>query len=337
MIIATLILTLLAFPSSFRYRKILTADIRASLNADINAQDNNTDIGHARLGVQGKLLKEFQYQVEVDFASTHFWKDVFLDLHHIDYAQVKIGKFKLPFCMDELTSFRDLDFVDRTFTARKLAPGRDIGVMLHGRILKDGLSYQAGVFLHDGENSESKTGVRGVPGYATRVTAQPLKNLHLGAAFVGSDVPEGLNSLREKGFTTVFVQGPRLRFGTEFSWEPGPFSIKSEWVHESEARKGQGIHEENLPARISRGAYVTVMWHFAKPFQLGGRFEQVRNGSADPEGMPFSSPRAPTLPTETQNIWTGGVNWFVLPFAKIQFNGVQNGHWAAEARFQFSM
>jgi hypothetical protein len=37
--------------------------------------------------------------------------------------------------------------------------------MLHGGLLNDGLGYQAGVFLHDGENSESKTGVRGVPGW----------------------------------------------------------------------------------------------------------------------------------------------------------------------------
>jgi phosphate-selective porin len=336
MIIATLILTLLTFPPSFRFKKIITVNFHASVNADINAQ-NNTDFGRARIGVEGKFFKQFQYKVSADFASTHTWKDVFLDLNHIDDAQVKIGKFKLPFCMDELTSNKDLDFVDRTRTARDLAPARDIGVMLHGRLLNDGLSYQAGVFLHDGENSEPKTGVRGVPGYAARVTAQPLKNLHLGAAFMGSDVPEGMNSLKEKGVTKVFVQGNRLRFGTEFRWEPGPFSIKSEWVHVSEARNGQGIHEENLPARISRGVYVTAMWHLAKPFQLGGRFEQVRDGSADPEGMPFSSPRAPTLPTVTQNIWTGGVNWFVLPFAKIQVNGVQNGHWTAELRFQFFM
>src|SRR4051794_1810169 len=132
MIVATLILTLLTFPSSFRYQKILSVDFHASVNAEINAQNNNTDFGRARLGVEGKLLKHFQYKVSGDFASTHPWKDVFLDLNQIHDAQMKIGKFKLPFCMDELTSNRDLDFVDRTRTARDLAPARDIGAMLHG-------------------------------------------------------------------------------------------------------------------------------------------------------------------------------------------------------------
>ena len=38
-----------------------------------------------------------------------------------------------------------------------------------------------------------------------------------------ANVPEGLNGLKEKGVTKVYVQGPRLRFGTEFQWESGPF------------------------------------------------------------------------------------------------------------------
>src|SRR5262245_17040754 len=109
MIIATLILTLLTFPSSFRYRKILTVDFHASFNADINAQGDDTDIGRARIGVEGKFFKNFQYKVSWDFVSPHHWKDVFVDLNHIDDAQMKIGKFKLPFCMDQLTSNKDLD------------------------------------------------------------------------------------------------------------------------------------------------------------------------------------------------------------------------------------
>src|SRR5262249_12812629 len=196
--------------------------------------------------------------------------------------------FKVPFCLDEFTSRRDEGFVDRTFIARHLAPGRDIGVMLHGRLLKKLLNYQAGAFLHDGENSESKTEVRGAPAYAVRVTSDP-KKLHFGAAVVASDVPEGLNSIKEKGIANVFVNGTRLRFGTEFRWEPGPFSFQSEWVHVSETRDGQSIHGANLPARITRGWYLQGMWRINKPFQVGGRFEQDRFSSADPQGMPFGA------------------------------------------------
>jgi phosphate-selective porin len=336
MTIATLILTLLIFPPSFRIRNIFRADLHASVNADVNAVDA-VDFGRVRLGVEGKFLKHLQYEVEYDFASSQPWKDVFLDVNRFRSAKSKIGNFKIPFCMDELTPNRALDFVDRTLTARDLAPGRAVGVGLRGRLFNGVVGYQAGAFANDGENSEAKTGVRGKPAYAARVTAEPVKELHLGAAFVTSNVPEGLNSLKEKGAPRAFVSGRRLRLGTEFGWASGPFAIKSEWVHVSEAREGQSIRETDLPERIARGAYLTGAWRISQPIQLAMRFEQVRYRSANSEGMPFSSPRAPTLPTITHNIWTGGVNWFVGPFAKIQFDGVHEGHWTAQMRLQFFM
>src|SRR4029078_12404651 len=96
----------------------------------------------------------------------------------------------------------------------------------------------------------------------------------------------------------------------------GPFAIQSEWVHASEARDAQSIRETDLPARISRGWYLQGSAPINKPLQLAGRYEQVRFGSADPQGIPFSSPRAPTLPTQTDNIWTGGVKWFLNQSAR---------------------
>src|SRR5262249_9003030 len=150
--------------------------------------------------------------------------------------------------------------------------------------LKEVLGYQAGVFRGDGENSEAKTGVRGLNAVAARLIAEPLKELHLGLAIMTSDAPEGLNSLKEKGVPKVEVKGERFQVVTEFKWEPGPFSIKSEWVYVTEARDGQSIGGIDLPARTSRGAYLTGTWRISKPFQLAARYEKVRYGSADPEG-----------------------------------------------------
>ena len=45
-----------------------------------------------------------------------------------DAAQVRAGKFKIPFGLEQLTGISNLDFVYRSLSANYLAPARDIGV-----------------------------------------------------------------------------------------------------------------------------------------------------------------------------------------------------------------
>src|SRR5262249_9053674 len=145
-----------------------------------------SDLHRFRLGIDGKFLKHFDYQVERELReyfggleSKHPWRDVYANFDYFDNFQVQAGKFKIPFSMEELTSSFDLDFVFRALIASDLASARNVGVMLHGRFFKRGLSYEAGIFPHDGENSESHTDVRGEPAYAVRLNATPFRPLHL--------------------------------------------------------------------------------------------------------------------------------------------------------------
>ena len=73
----------------------------------------------------------------------------------IKNAQVKVGKFKIPFGLDELTGVTHNDFVYRSLGANYLDPARDIGAMVHGSFLKHGFEYSTGVFQHDGDNARS--------------------------------------------------------------------------------------------------------------------------------------------------------------------------------------
>ena len=58
--------------------------------------------------------------------------------------------------MDENTSATNLDFVYRSRIAALLAPGRDKGVMAHGRFLHRGLlRYEFGIFTEDGSNART--------------------------------------------------------------------------------------------------------------------------------------------------------------------------------------
>jgi phosphate-selective porin OprO/OprP len=53
--------------------------------------------------------------------------------------QLRLGKFKMPFSLEELTSSNYIDFQERSF-ANALAPAKLTGAMLHGVPVK-GLYY----------------------------------------------------------------------------------------------------------------------------------------------------------------------------------------------------
>ena len=105
------------------------------------------------------------------------WRDVYANYQQFDFVQVQGGKFKLPFSLDENTSPTNLDFVYRSLAARVLAPGRDRGVMVHGRVLDRMVRYELGIFDQDGRNARSQNPERvyGERTLAGRLVVQPFR------------------------------------------------------------------------------------------------------------------------------------------------------------------
>src|SRR5262245_60459 len=384
---------------SLRLGESLRVDLRArvqtdfrALSPDLTTDEGSFDLNRARIGVEGTFLEHFDYQVEREVRETfgglkpkHPWRDVYVNFGYFDNFQFKAGKFKVPFSMEELAGASDLDFVNRALIASDLTPARDQGLTVHGRFFKRGLSYEAGIFRHDGENSESHTDVRGNTAYAVRLNATPLRPFHLpldlgkielGLASVASDVPEGLSSLRghtysgKDFFNHVYVKGRRLRIGTEFRWQPGPFTLKSEWIHVGEERNEQSIRATDVPEKVSRGWYLTGAWVLTgessdggvkprHPFPTSGigaveiatRLEQLRFGSAEHPGSALSGPRSANIFGNSDRAWTTGINWYLNRFVKLQLNGIhetledlnrspitgRQKYWMGILRLQFSM
>jgi phosphate-selective porin OprO/OprP len=273
--------------------------------------------------------------------------------------------------MEQLTGPTNLDFPYRSLIASQLAPGRDQGIAMHGRFLRRGLGYEIGLFRGDGDNAnirffeqigdeagpkaDIRTGLRtvaarltGTPLRLLKVPA-PLKELELGGAFTTSAVPEGIKGLRGRSYSKnllfrhIDVKGERLRLGTELRWTPGPFSLKSEFIHVRDQRKGQGITGNDLPDLISRGWYVSGTWvvtgqsHAQRDepknefllgrglgaVELAGRYESMRFGSSAHPGRPSRTPRAANILGNSDRAWTFGVNWYWNRFVKVQLNGIR--------------
>ena len=181
-------------------------DFRARVRGDLRESEAELgdpsafDVARRRVGVEGRVAGVADYQVEYEFSSDEHWRDVYVNYRQFNHLQVQAGKFKLPFSLDENTSSANLDFVYRSRAATQLAPGRDRGVMVHGRVLNV-LRYEAGLFNRDGGNARTDNPDRVFGGTTTagRATVQPfrsskslLSDLQFGAAFTGSDVPEGI-------------------------------------------------------------------------------------------------------------------------------------------------
>jgi len=266
------------------------------------------------------------------------------------------GKFKLPFSLDENTSATNLDFVYRSRAATQLAPGRDRGVQLHGRVVRRVLRYELGVFERDGRNARTNDPARVAGGrtIAGRVRVEPfrlstseLRDFELGVAFTDSDVAEGLPGLRGRtALDTAFfkadypVSGRRQRTGFEAQWRPGPFSVKSEWIRVSDERAGLSVEDSNLSPLTSEGWYLSGTWAITgerksggldnprRPIFRGGfgalevaaRAERLEFRSDATGQTPSTSPRADVILGNGDRVVTIGANWYLNRWLKVQGN-----------------
>ena len=151
------------------------ADIRKSEAPIRGDEDGGLDIARRRVGIEGRA-GHVDYQVEYEFG-VHEWRDVYLDYRQFKPVQVRAGIFKLPFGLEENTSATNLDFIYRARISSRLAPGRDRGVSVHGRVLKNVVSYEAGVFGNDGDNARPSNSARvfGKRTLAARVLTHPFR------------------------------------------------------------------------------------------------------------------------------------------------------------------
>jgi phosphate-selective porin OprO/OprP len=268
--------------------------------ADVADRWSGVDLERRRIGLDGEIFGLFDYQVERELNDGRDpWRDVYLNYKQFSFAAVQVGKFKLPFSLDENTSATNLDFIYRSRIAAILAPGRDQGAMVHGRLLQRGLlRYELGIFKADGSNARSfnEARVQGDRTVAARLVVQPFRgtktlarDLAFGTAFTRSDIPEGISGLRgrtelDEWFyqPEAIVHGIRRRIGVEARWRPGPFSIKSEYIRLSDERLGEGIDESDLPPLVGSGWYLSGTWAVTG--------EKKADGVAEPRRPLFGGP-----------------------------------------------
>lgn len=354
---------------SIRLGQFGRIDFRLKLQGDFRSFDpeqdpdlDGFDFHRRRVGIEGFVFRRLEFQIERELRERGLWRDVFVNLDAANWLELKSGKFKVPFGLEETTGTTELDFIFRTLGSDTIAPARDIGGMVHGRIRR-ALTYEVGVFREDGENARLTEPAFLLPGepeppggqvFAARVVTAPIargrheERLRLGVAVTSSELPEGLNSLRGRTvfgsafFPRVYVRGRRMRLGTQAEWNPGRFGLRAEYMRATDERNGQGLGDVDLSEMVARAWYGSATWVITgerkadgiRPraslfdggigaLEVGTRFEQLSFGSIAQEGPAFRNPRAAHIAENRERVWTTGVNWYPNRWTRIQVNGIR--------------
>ncbi len=113
---------------------------------------NETGFNTARLGAKGQIYENIKGQVEVEFEGSETdFKDTYIEVANAPLlGNVRVGHFKEPFSLEELTSSRFITFMNRSLPHSAFAPSRNYGVMAYDYIREnENWSWFAGAFRHD--------------------------------------------------------------------------------------------------------------------------------------------------------------------------------------------
>ncbi len=316
----------------------------------------------ARIGADGTFYKDYEYKVEGDFGKGSVQlQDGYLGWkRHPEYS-LRIGQFKEPFSLETLAnSSRFMSFVERS-PMSLLAPGRDIGLMLHGKAWEDRLEYAVGVFNGNGRNTASDT--NDDKDVAARLVLKPFapsadtwtKGIRVGGAMTYGSEKQAFGSLATVDSGTTFLamatgvrsREDRRRLNVEGAWLVGPVKLQGEatWMDLELARFAAGVPNSKVEGDAEFGAYYAEALYVLtgedatmdrrrpkKNFlddggcgqiEVAVRFSQFwTDGDLFEEGFATEA-----RSTNGYDNWTAGVNWFLNPYTRVSLNYFHNEFW----------
>jgi phosphate-selective porin OprO/OprP len=158
---------------------------------------NQFELRRARIGVKGKFANDFKYEVVTNLPGTATVDVAYLDFAKYEQVQLRIGKFKQPFGLEELISSNNITMMERSYLDQTV-PGKKIGFQVMGAPTK-GMTYAGSVFQHnDVELNINGDGKNSAAGRATLNFAEIMGNkemvMHVGLAGLTSNYAIGTSS-----------------------------------------------------------------------------------------------------------------------------------------------
>lgn len=311
---------------------------------------DGTEFRSARMYMSGSIYDEIDYKVQFDFApsSTEF-KDVYLGFRHFPGGYLKVGHFKEPFGLEELTSSRFITFMERSL-ANAFVPGRNTGFAISSPALDNRMTWAAGVFResssvapdHGKQQSEGGYNITG------RITALPwyeddgAKLLHVGVAYSLRDPKntERFKSRPEAHLAPYFVDTTAVAanrtslLGLEGALVNGPFSVQGEYMV-AEIDQSDNSSGATLDGFYVQGSYFLTGEHRNYSTAKGafGRVKPKENFRFGEKGLGAweIATRYSQIDLSDSGINGGklkditiGLNWHLNPNTRIMWNYIRS-------------
>ncbi len=137
---------------------------------------DGTGFRRARLAATGNITERNSFLMEFDFAQGQArFVDVWGQVNDTPFGNLRMGRFRQPFGMTELTSVRELPLMERP-TIFALGPFRQTGVMLFDNALGEQMTWAVSGFRTISDNFGNVYGDDGGYGTAERITGLLVDN-----------------------------------------------------------------------------------------------------------------------------------------------------------------
>ena len=251
--------------------------------------------------------------------------DAYAVIHPTDYFHITVGQFDVPFSLENRTSDRFLEALERSFAVRNLGTNnKEPGLMLTAGPTNHLFLASVGVFTGDGQNRRNldnrfdlaaRAFVRPFAAGSSRL----LKGLQIGGSLAVGSRFQTNNALGERGgwlstgtgysfFRSVYTgadgngtqvgvipEGTVRRYGAEIRAPLGPFTLQAEIIH-MQADTIESYFASGVPLRTggrieATGLYVMAQyWLFGDPELLPEPgLEEMRHLSRGPVSEPGPS------------------------------------------------
>jgi phosphate-selective porin OprO and OprP len=309
------------------------------------------------LNASGSIYEDFDYKVQYDISGNGAlgFKDVYMGYNGLDLAKIRLGQFREPFSLEELTSNNDITFMERS-PMNTLAPSRETGLMFYNEILDKRMTWAVGAFKNvnnfgDGQEDDGASNhldaEDGNWDVMARLTGLPWyeedgrKLLHLGLAgghreWSGEEFGESSRGSFSRGSalvnTGVYDADSVDLIGAELALVHGPASLQAEYnLAEVEPAFGgsnainsyyvQGSYfltGENRPYKEGAFTYVKPNNNFSLKNGGWGAWELAARYTC----LDLDDAAAAAAPGGELTDITLGVNWYMNPNIRVIWNYV---------------